>query len=268
MIQFLQQLPSMTLGLVLYSWAVFFLLVIWEIVLPKRKLKLPRWKRWTNNVILNGINILVPRFIMPITTIWVAYWVNENGWWLWSIFYESNDHVWIQVISWVILLDFLLYVQHVLFHKYTWLWVFHKVHHLDQDMDVTTWFRFHIGEIVLSVLYKAVFIVILGIHPVAVIVFELILTVGSMYTHSNIQFPMWLDRVIRWFVVTPDMHRSHHSIIRGETDSNYSFHFSVWDRIFKTYTDTPSKGHDGVEIWLEEKQDGEDVTVVDLLKMK
>ena len=168
--------------------------------------------------------------------------------------FRSDFPVAFEIVAAVILLDLTIYGQHVASHKWSILWRFHKVHHADRDIDVTTGTRFHPVEIVLSMFYKCLCVLLIGPAVIAVFIFEMVLNATAMFNHANVKLPSWLDRGIRMILVTPDMHRVHHSIIRRETDSNYGFSLSVWDRIFGTYIARPSAGHDRMTIGLSQYQ--------------
>jgi sterol desaturase/sphingolipid hydroxylase (fatty acid hydroxylase superfamily) len=169
----------------------------------------------------------------------------------WGLF-NNFDIVWgLNLVLSVILLDFVIYLQHVMFHAVPLLWRLHRMHHTDLDYDVTTGSRFHPVEIILSMLIKLAVIVTLGPVPAAVVVFEVLLNGTAMFNHGNIRIPKGLDRIIRWFVVTPDMHRVHHSILPYETNSNFGFNLPWWDRLFGTYRDQPEKGHEQMTIGIE-----------------
>ena len=163
--------------------------------------------------------------------------------------------MWAELILAVIILDGVIYLQHVLSHRIPVLWAFHKVHHTDRDLDVTSALRFHPIEILFSMAYKIIWVIALGPSVAAVIIFEVLLNGSAMFNHANLRLPLWLDKALRSVIVTPDMHRVHHSVIESETNSNYGFCLSLWDRLFRTYTPQPREGHDGMSLGLNEHQD-------------
>lgn len=219
-----------------------------EAVFPRRSRALPRGRRWTVNLMLMVAGAVVVRLIVPVTAVGVAAIAAERSW---GVLNTAPIPLWIAVPVAVILLDLAIYGQHVAFHRIPALWRLHRVHHCDIEFDVTTGIRFHPGEIVLSMLYKLAVIVALGAPPVAVILFEILLSGGSAFTHANLRLPDGVDRRLRMAFVTPDMHRIHHSVYRDETDSNYGFNLAVWDRVFGTYRAQPRDGHDAMAIGLE-----------------
>ena len=170
----------------------------------------------------------------------------------WGFFNAAGAPAWLAFAASVVLLDLAIWAQHVVMHRAPWLWRLHRVHHSDIDFDATTAIRFHPFEIILSMFYKMVVVVILGAPAAAVICFEILLSGGALFTHGNVRLPLAFDRMLRWVVVTPDMHRVHHSVRRPETDSNYGFSLSLWDRLFGTYRDQPADGHEGMAIGLDE----------------
>ncbi len=222
-----------------------------EIFIPKRQLIQSKSKRWGTNLSISVINSFVVKLLGPVSAMVVAHYATNNNWGLFAL---TPLPLWLEIVLAFILLDLAIYFQHVLSHKIPLIWQFHKVHHSDRDIDVTTAIRFHPIEIVLSMLYKVVIIVILGTSPIAVFWFEVALNACAMFNHSNINLPLTFDKYIRKLLVTPDMHRVHHSIIVNETDSNYGFCLSIWDRWFKTYNTQPQQGHYDMIIGLENQQ--------------
>jgi len=225
--------------------AVLAAMLFWEATLPRRQLS-SRLSRWPANLGIFLINVLLLT-LMPLSAIGAS---------LISIEYTFGLFFWYQLSFWpkvfisLILLDLLIYWQHRLFHKMNWGWKLHRMHHTDTEFDVTTALRFHPLEILVSVLIKAVAIILLGAPPFAVILFEIVLNGAAMFNHSNIKIPLWLDRIMRIFVVTPDMHRVHHSIHSHEHNSNYGFCLSIWDKIFNSYIEYPQDGHQSMRIGL------------------
>lgn len=223
-----------------FFFGVFGAMALWELAAPRRRLTMSRLLRWVNNLALVALNSVVLRALFPAAAVGVAAFATRQGWGLFNYF---SVPVWMAMLASVVLLDFVIYLQHVMFHAVPLLWRLHRVHHADLDIDVTTGTRFHPIEIVLSMLIKAAAILVLGPPVVAVVIFEVVLNATSMFNHSNVCMPPALERVLRWLLVTPDMHRVHHSIEEDETNSNFAFNLSVWDRIFDTYRDQPRAGH-------------------------
>ncbi len=231
---------------------VFLLLAGIELHSPRRQLLMPKSRRWITNLSLIVVDTLALRVAMPIMAVAMAHVAAQNGWGLFAVI---NLPVWAEFVIAVILLDLAIYGQHVATHKIPLLWRLHKVHHADRDIDVTTAARFHPFEIIASMAYKLLCVIVIGPAAAAVFVFEILLNASTMFNHSNLKLPLGIDRVLRKLVVTPDMHRVHHSIARGETDSNYGFFLSIWDRIFRTYVAQPKYGHDEMTIGLSPYQD-------------
>jgi len=242
----------------------FALMALLEFILPKKERALPRGKRWLTNWSLVVINSVSMRFLIPVLAVSVAQYVNQSGWGLLNL---VDLPFWLDCVIAIIALDMLIYWQHVASHHLPVLWRFHKVHHADRDIDVTTGARFHPIEIGLSMLYKFVCIAVIGAPIMAVFIFEVVLNASAMFNHSNVRLSKGLDSVLRKFIVTPDMHRVHHSIIVPETNSNYGFFLSAWDRLFSSYIAQPAKGHDGMTIGLEEYQDTQPASLIWSLKI-
>lgn len=206
-------------------------------------------RRWATNLSMVVLSSIVMRIVFPAAAVGAALWAQANGWGLLPAL--GVPPVLAGIIAFVVL-DFAIWLEHVASHKIPILWRIHRMHHADTGFDVTTGLRFHPLEIILSMVWKAIVVIALGAPVVAVLVFEIVLNATSMFNHSNARLPLRLDRWLRLLVVTPDMHRVHHSTIRRETDSNYGFNLPVWDRIFRTYNDQPEKGHDAMDIGLAE----------------
>lgn len=206
-------------------------------------------RRWFANLSLLLISSLVVRVIFPAAAVGAALWAEAHGW---GLFRLIGVPAWLAGVASFVILDFAVWAEHVASHKVPLLWRIHRMHHVDNGFDVTTGLRFHPLEIVLSMFWKALVVVLLGAPAVAVLVFEMVLNGTSMFNHSNVALPHSVDGIMRRCLVTPDMHRVHHSTIRRETDSNYGFNFPFWDRLFSTYTAQPRKGHDGMDIGLAE----------------
>jgi sterol desaturase/sphingolipid hydroxylase (fatty acid hydroxylase superfamily) len=210
-------------------------------------------RRWFTNVMMVLLSSVLVRILFPAAAVGAALWAEHQGY---GLFRQAGiDPILAGIIGFVIL-DLAIWLEHLASHKIPILWRIHRMHHADQGFDLTTALRFHPLEIVLSMVWKAAIVVALGVPVMAVLIFEIVLNGMAMFNHANARLPLGLDRVLRLFVVTPDMHRVHHSSIPSETDSNYGFNFPFWDRVFGTYNDQPRLGHDGMEIGLREFRDG------------
>lgn len=234
--------------------AVFAVMAAWEAWRPLVPRALPRGRRWASNLGLVAIDTAVVRLLFPAAAVGAALDAEAMGW---GLFNALDWPFWLEVLIVCILLDLAIWAQHVVFHFTPVLWRFHMVHHADRDLDVTTGLRFHPVEIAASMLIKIGLVYLLGAAALAVILFEIALNASAMWSHSNLRLSPRVERVIRWIVVTPDMHRTHHSIERHEHDTNFGFFFSVWDRLFGLYTKTPEKGREGVEIGLKPWRGGQ-----------
>lgn len=230
---------------------LFTLFAIVEAKAPRRARAQSKPRRWTTNLtitVLNGLTLRALSLLLPLLAVGAALDAAAQGWGLFSIL--SIPH-WAAIIASVIILDFAIWTQHLVFHKVPFLWRLHRVHHADRDFDVTTALRFHPVEIAASMFIKTGLVYLLGAPALGVILFEVVLNGSAMFNHANMKLPLGTDRWLRLVVVTPDMHRVHHSVHRAETDSNYGFFLSVWDRLFDTYTDQPRDGHDDMAIGLQ-----------------
>ncbi|MDZ7622574.1 MAG: sterol desaturase family protein [Candidatus Competibacteraceae bacterium] len=227
---------------------VLLLMILWEWRRPRRTPSLPRGRRWPANLGIIVVDSVVMRLVFPVLAVGMAGLAADQGW---GLFNQLHAPFWPAFIASLLLLDLAIYAQHVVFHRVPWLWRLHRMHHTDLDFDVTTALRFHPLEIVLSMLIKLAVVVALGAPAVAVMLFEVILNATAMFNHGNVRLPLSLDRWLRWVVVTPDMHRVHHSVRVEETDSNFGFNLPWWDRLFGTYRDQPRAGHTGMTIGLE-----------------
>lgn len=254
---------SFSEGLIRLSvfFGIFAAMALFEIVAPRRHLIHGRGGRWFTNFSIIVLDSLIIRVLFPAAAVGIAVWASENqiGLYPWAVSQGIAPPMWLFGLLVFIFMDFAIWAQHLVFHKIPIFWRFHKVHHSDPDIDVTTAIRFHPVEIVLSMLIKAALIIILGAPAFAIFLFEVVLNGCAMFNHSNVKLPTWLEGPLRKFIVTPDMHRVHHSIRHKETDSNYGFNFSIWDRVFGTYRDQPEDGHEGMTIGLQEYQHGEPV---------
>lgn len=224
---------------------VLGLVAAWEALAPRRRRALPRWTRWPSNLAIVALNTALVRVSFPVTAVGFALLGEQRGWGLLNALGLPR---WPAVVLAVLVLDFALYLQHVLFHAVPALWRLHRMHHADLDIDVTTGARFHPIEIVASMAIKLAAIAALGAPGEAVLAFEILLNATSMFNHGNIRLPSGLDRVLRWIVVTPDMHRVHHSVVPRETNSNFGFNMPWWDRLFGTYRAQPEAGHEAMTI--------------------
>jgi sterol desaturase/sphingolipid hydroxylase (fatty acid hydroxylase superfamily) len=236
--------------------AVFVVMCLWEIVSPRRALSVSKLQRWTHNIGLLLLNSLVLRVLFPAAAVGIAYTTAASGW---GLFNRVDLPYWLEVLLAVLLLDLAIYLQHRLMHRVPLLWRLHRVHHADLDIDMTTGSRFHTLEIIVSMLIKWVVIFLLGPALLAVLIFETLLNGMAVFNHANISLPGTIDRLLRLLLITPDVHRVHHSILRHETNSNYGFNLSIWDRAFGTYIDQPEKGHTAMTIGIPEFRDPEQV---------
>jgi sterol desaturase/sphingolipid hydroxylase (fatty acid hydroxylase superfamily) len=231
---------------------VLLLMAAWEVVAPRRRLTARKAPRWASNLALVAMNIVLARLVVPITAVAGAIAAETRGWGLLHLVAWPD---WIEVVLAVLAFDLAIYLQHVMFHAVPVLWRLHRVHHADLDFDVTTGLRFHTLEILLSAFIKLAVVAVIGPPAAAVVIFEVLLNATSMFNHGNARMPLWLDRILRWLVVTPDMHRVHHSVIRRETNSNFGFNLPWWDRLLGTYRAQPAAGHEGMTIGLTEFRD-------------
>lgn len=219
--------------------------MVWQWRRPKRPLTQSQQLRWLNNFGIVALNTIVLRLAFPVAAVGAAFVAADRGW---GVFNTLAWPAWMEIVVSILILDALIYGQHVAFHKVPFLWRVHRMHHVDLDFDVSTGLRFHPIEILISMGVKWLAILAIGAPAVAVLIFEILLNAFPMFNHANAGMPARVDHVLRWLVVTPDMHRVHHSVIHEETDSNYGFNLSCWDRLFGTYRDQPAKGHLGMTI--------------------
>ncbi len=241
---------------------IFLIMAVWERQAPRRKWQAPRVQRWIINLGLVGFNSLCTRLLLASGAFGASVLAKQGEV---GIFYVLHWPVWVEMFLAVILLDLVVYLQHVLMHAVPIFWRLHMVHHTDTDFDVTTGVRFHPIEIAFSMFIKIGAVVLLGASPGAVVMFEVLLNATSMFNHSNVRIPKELDRKLRWFLVTPDMHRVHHSIIPKETNRNFGFNLPWWDRLLGTYLAQPSQGHEQMTIGLEQYRDPSRLTFLSLL---
>ncbi len=232
--------------------AVFVVMALWEVLAPRRRQTVGRVTRWPSNLGVVAIDTLLVRVLFPTTAVGLALLAEAKGWGLFNAF---GVPAWAAIPLGVILLDLAIYLQHVLVHAVPVLWRLHRMHHADLELDVTSGARFHPIEILLSMALKMMVIVALGPPAVAVLVFEVLLNATAMFNHSNVHIPERLDRVLRLFLVTPDMHRIHHSVVARETNSNFGFNLSWWDRLLGTYRADPESGQLGLTIGVSDFRD-------------
>lgn len=239
-----------------FFFGVLFVIAAWEIFAPRRKLTVSKLQRWLNNIGLVFLNTIILRLLFPAAAVGMAVFTSTQGW---GILNYISLPLWLSVLLSVVIMDLIIYLQHVMVHAVPVLWRLHRVHHADLDYDVTTGARFHPIEIILSMLIKFATILVLGPPVVAVVIFEVVLNAMAMFNHGNIRLPLNLDRILRWLLVTPDMHRVHHSVEDDEANSNFGFNLSIWDRLMGTYRDQPRKGHEGMIIGIHHYRDPKQV---------
>jgi len=241
---------------------IFLLMALWEAVAPRRPSSFRRRERWPHNLALLALDLVAIRVLAPGAAMVVASAGEVNGWGLLNVFAPP---AWIGVPMAIVFLDLVIYFQHVAFHALPTLWRLHRVHHTDLDFDVTTGTRFHPVEILISTGIKCAAVAAIGAPVVAVLAFELLLNATAMFNHGNVRIAHKLERWLRWVIVTPEMHRVHHSIIFNETSSNFGFNASWWDRLFGTYLDQPAKGHAGMTIGVDAFRTADDLRIDRLL---
>ncbi|WP_111412759.1 sterol desaturase family protein [Billgrantia lactosivorans] len=241
--------PLVRLGAFLLVLAA---MALWEILAARREQRIRRRQRWPGNLSIVVLDTLAVRLVFPLAAVGAALTAAEHGW---GLFHLVSAPLWLALPLSVLLLDAAIYFQHRLFHAVPWLWRLHRMHHADLEFDVTTGLRFHPLEILISMAIKVAVVTLLGAPAVAVLIFEVLLNATSLFNHGNVRLPEWLERRLRLVVVTPDMHRVHHSIVRRETDSNFGFNLPWWDRLFGTYRDQPGAGHLGMTLGIEAFRD-------------
>ena len=224
----------------------------WELLAPRRDQGIGRTTRWPSNIGVVVLDTILMRLAFPMTAVGLALLAETRGW---GLLNGRQVSAWLAIPLSVVALDLAIYFKHVLFHAVPALWRLHRMHHADLEFDVTTGTRFHPVEILISMVIKLGVITALGAPAVAVVAFEILLNATSMFNHGNVRIPVRLDRALRWIVVTPDMHRVHHSIERRETNSNFGFNLPWWDRLFGTYRDQPEVGHTAMVIGIEQFRD-------------
>jgi|EndMetStandDraft_9_1072997.scaffolds.fasta_scaffold11156_3 sterol desaturase/sphingolipid hydroxylase (fatty acid hydroxylase superfamily) len=232
--------------------AILAAMAAWELLAPRRDQRIGRRRRWPANLGVVVLDTLLVRLLFPVTAVGLALLAEARGWGLLNAFAVAS---WVAIPLAVIVLDLAIYLQHVLFHAVPALWRLHRMHHADLEFDVTTGSRFHPLEILLSMIIKLGVVAALGAPAIAVLIFEVLLNATSLFNHGNVRIPARFDRGLRWMVVTPDMHRVHHSIESRETNSNFGFNLPWWDRLFGTYRDQPAAGHEAMVIGIEQFRD-------------
>jgi sterol desaturase/sphingolipid hydroxylase (fatty acid hydroxylase superfamily) len=245
--------PAIRLG---FFFGILAVMALWEVAAPRRARAVSRLVRWPSNLGIVALNTVVLRALVPMAAVGLASLGEAQGWGLLNNIPLSH---WLAVLLSVAFLDFAIYLQHVMFHAVPALWRLHRMHHADLDLDVTTGARFHPIEILLSMGIKLAVVAALGPPAVAVLVFEVLLNGTAMFNHANVRIPVGLDRVLRLFVVTPDMHRVHHSVIPSETNSNFGFNLPWWDRLFGTYRAQPGEGHTDMTIGIAQFRNSRDL---------
>jgi sterol desaturase/sphingolipid hydroxylase (fatty acid hydroxylase superfamily) len=231
---------------------VLVAMAVWELLAPRRPQRIGRARRWPGNLGVVVLDTIILRIIFPTAAVGMALIAKAHGF---GLFNGVGLPRLVAILASVILLDLAIYLQHVLFHAVPVLWRLHRMHHADLEFDVTTGVRFHPFEILLSMVIKLVVVAALGAPALAVLVFEVLLNATSMFNHGNVRLPAALDRVMRWIIVTPEMHRVHHSITPRETNSNFGFNLPWWDRWFGTYRAEPAAGHEHMTIGIEQFRD-------------
>ncbi|MDR5857908.1 sterol desaturase family protein [Halomonas eurihalina] len=241
--------PAIRLGV---FTGVLAAMALWEIAAPRRPQRYSRRQRWPHNLMIVALDTLAVRLVFPLAAVGAALLAAEHGW---GLFNTLASPGWLAILVSFVALDMAIYFQHRLFHAVPWFWRLHRMHHADLEFDVTTGLRFHPLEILISMVIKLAAVMALGAPMLAVLIFEVVLNATSMFNHGNVHLPAWLDRHLRRFVVTPEMHRVHHSIIPRETDSNFGFNLPWWDHLFGTYRAQPAAGHLDMTIGLEAFRD-------------
>ncbi|MDK9718310.1 MAG: sterol desaturase family protein [Trichlorobacter sp.] len=243
---------------------LFVLLALAETVWPRRKLTAVKAKRWQANIGIIVVDSLVVRLLFPVVPVSLAATAQLHNWGLFNLVGIKG---WPELLLGLVLLDLIIYLQHRLFHRIPLLWRLHRMHHTDLDLDVSSGTRFHPLEIALSLLIKMAVVLLFGIAPLTVLLFEILLNAASMFNHANLSIPLSIDRWLRLLVITPDMHRVHHSVIPRETDSNFGFSQPWWDRLLGTYRDQPKEGHTGMTIGLHEYRNQKELGFWRLLRI-
>lgn len=244
--------------------AVFIVVATWEALAARRRLTTSKRSRWASNGVMIALNPPALRLLFPLLALDMALMAQQRGW---GVLNNYDLPGWVELLVGVGVLDFVMYIQHVLFHAVPMLWRLHMVHHADLDIDLTTGLRFHPIEIVISMGIKLSAVVVLGPSVLAVLIFEIVLNGAAMFNHGNISIPLGLDRLLRYVIVTPDMHRVHHSIYPTETNTNFGFNLPWWDRLLGTYRAQPRDGHQDMRIGLLQFRNPRELTLPRLLIM-
>lgn len=250
---------SLRLGVFL---SFFVVLALLELVIPRRKLRYSKLQRWASNIGLSIFNTVFLRLVIPIAGVGTALLASDKGW---GLLNHVELPLWLSTIVFLLIFDVTIYWQHRIYHRVPVLWRFHRMHHTDMDYDFTTGSRFHPVSILISTLIKGGLIFLMGPPAIAVVLAEVILNATSMFNHSNIKLPDWLDQRLRKVIVTPDMHRIHHSVERSEHDRNFGFNLSCWDRIFSSYLDRAEKDQTEMDIGIRGFQDKKSLNMFTLL---
>ncbi len=242
--------------------AVFFIMALLELLIPRRQLSVSKGRRWVSNLGISILNSMLVRILIPLAGVGAAIWAEDRNWGLFNLV-EIPD--WIAVLVFLLIFDLLIYFQHRLFHLIPLLWRLHRMHHSDLDYDVTTGNRFHPLSILISALIKLALVLVLGPLAIAVVIAEVLLNATSMFNHSNILLPVPLDKLLRYFIVTPDMHRIHHSVDVQEHNRNFGFNFPWWDRLFGTYLAESKLDQQVMHIGIQGFEDDASISLIDLL---
>ncbi|MEE8291421.1 MAG: sterol desaturase family protein [Candidatus Tectomicrobia bacterium] len=227
-------------------------MALWEVWRPRRQLSQGKARHWAINLTFTALNTLVVRMTVGTVAVSAALFAQQHGWGVWPLLHVPP---WGNIVLSLVVLDFAIYLQHVLSHALPVFWRLHMVHHTDLDVDVTTGLRFHPIEMLLSMVYKAALVLLLGVHPAAVIAFEVILNAASEFNHGNVRLPTALERILRQVVMTPDLHRIHHSVVVAETNANFGFSVPFWDRLCGTYRDQPGQPQTTMPLGLQDYRD-------------
>ena len=238
--------------------AIFATMIIWELLAPRRTLTTSNSVRWFANLAIISLNADVVRLLFPLLPVGFALLAQMKGWGLLNSF---STPYWLKVLAGVMVLDLVIYLQHVMFHAVPVLWRLHMMHHADLDFDVTTGLRFHPIEIILSGCIKLAAVAVFGTPAIAVLIFQILLNGTSMFNHGNIRLPINIDRLLRLLIVSPEMHRVHHSVVIKETNSNFGFSFPWWDRLLGNYREQPAAGHQGMTVGLSQFRDPDRLTL-------
>lgn len=228
------------------------LMASWEVLAPRRRLATSKLSRWVANLSVAALNTVLLRAVVATGAVGAATVTAAQHW---GVLHQLSWPTGVEGLLAVVALDLVLYLQHVVFHAVPVFWRFHMMHHADLDVDVTTGARFHPVEVIISLFIKLGAVVLLGASPAAVLAFEVLLNATSMFNHSNVRMPETVDRCLRWIIVTPDMHRIHHSVVASETNTNFGFNLPWWDRLLDTYRPEPAHGHEGMTLGLEQFRD-------------